>query len=318
MLTPMSKVLDAFWRAVGYCLLPRVIFLSLLPVLLLGGLSFLLAWYFWEPAVDAVRHVLDNVAFLAPVSDWLNRLSGGAFRSVIGPLVVVALSVPVLIVLSLLMVSAFMGSTIVGIVSRRRFEHLSRRHGGRWWEAIWWSLGSTVLALVVLVVSLPLWAIPPLALLVPPLVWGWLTYRVMVYDALSDHASADERRELLRRHRTPLLIIGVVTGYLGAAPSLVWALGALALPMMPILIPAFVWLYTLVFVLASLWFTHYGLAALDEMRRARGIDVPPPGGRAIASPPLPATQAATPSLPAAAAPPAIPGPPPAQPPSTST
>jgi hypothetical protein len=28
----------------------------------------------------------------------------------------------------------------------------------------------------------------------------------------------------------------------------------------------FVWLYTLVFVLAALWFTHYSLAALEDLR----------------------------------------------------
>ena len=189
---------------------------------------------------------------------------------------IVWMAVPVMIVASLLLVSAFMGSTVVTLVARRRFETLERRHGGRWWQALWWSLGSTLLALVVMVVSLPLWVIPPLALLVPPLIWGWLTYRVMVYDALSDHATHEERLAIMRRHRTPLLVIGVVSGYLGAAPSLIWAMGALALPMMPLLIPVFVWLYTLVFVLAALWFTHYSLAALDALRREQAVEVLPP------------------------------------------
>lgn len=276
MLAAMSKVLDAFWRALGYCLLPRVIFLSLLPVLLLGGLAFGLAWFFWDPAVEGVRQFMLDTPLLAPVTAWIDQFTGGVFRSVIGPLVVVVLAVPVMIVASLLLVSAFMGSTVVTLVARRRFETLERRHGGRWWQALWWSLGSTLLALVVMVVSLPLWVIPPLALLVPPLIWGWLTYRVMVYDALSDHATHEERLAIMRRHRTPLLVIGVVSGYLGAAPSLIWAMGALALPMMPLLIPVFVWLYTLVFVLAALWFTHYSLAALDALRREQAVEVLPP------------------------------------------
>ena len=276
MLAAMSKVLDAFWRALGYCLLPRVIFLSLLPVLLLGSLAFGLAWFFWEPAIEGVRQFMLDTPLLAPVTEWIDKFTGGVFRSVIGPLIVVVLAVPVMIVASLLLVSAFMGSTVVNLVARRRFETLARQHGGRWWQALWWSLGSTVLALAILVVSLPLWVIPPLALLVPPLVWGWLTYRVMVYDALADHATHEERLAVMRRHRTPLLVIGIVSGYLGAAPSLIWAMGALALPMMPLLIPVFVWLYTLVFVLAALWFTHYSLAALDELRREQAVEVLPP------------------------------------------
>jgi hypothetical protein len=64
-------------------------------------------------------------------------------------------------------------------------------------------------------------------------------------------------------------------------------MGALALPMMPLLIPVFVWLYTLVFVLASLWFTHYSLAALDAMRRGQAVEVLPPLGSAPSVPALP-------------------------------
>jgi hypothetical protein len=198
------------------------------------------------------------------------------FRALIGPLVVVALSVPVLLIVSLLLVSAFMGNALVGLVARRRFPTLERRYGGAWWRALWGALTATFLAVLALLLSLPFWLIPPVALLLPPLIWGWLSYRIMSYDALADHASADERHELLRLHRTPLFTIGLITGYLGAAPSLVWATGALALPMMPLLLPVFVWLYTLVFAFAALWYTHYALAALDQLRRARQGDVLPP------------------------------------------
>ena len=39
---PMNRVLDSFWRAAAYCLHPRVIPLSLLPLVVAGGLSALL------------------------------------------------------------------------------------------------------------------------------------------------------------------------------------------------------------------------------------------------------------------------------------
>ena len=51
----MKNLIDAFWRAVAYCLHPRVIVLSLLPLVLMGGLAFGLGYFFWEPALDAVR-----------------------------------------------------------------------------------------------------------------------------------------------------------------------------------------------------------------------------------------------------------------------
>jgi len=163
--------------------------------------------------------------------------------------------------------------------------------------SVFWSLGSTFVALVVLVVSLPLWLIPPLVLILPPLIWGWLTYRVFAYDALASHASADERRQLLREHRGALLAMGVLSGYLGAAPSLLWASGAMFVALAPLLVPVAIWIYTLVFAFASLWFAHYCLAALDAQRRAAvspavspapALDLPPAEATASsAAPPTP-------------------------------
>jgi len=101
---------------------------------------------------------------------------------------------------------------------------------------------------------------------VPPLIWGWLSYRVMVYDALVLHASREERLAIGRKHRGWLLLIGVLTGYLGALPSMVWASGALFAAAFLVLIPLAIWIYALVFAFTSLWFTHYSLAALEALR----------------------------------------------------
>ena len=110
---------------------------------------------------------------------------------------------------------------------------------------------------------------PPLVLILPPLIWGWLTYRVMTYDVLAEHASREERRELVLRYRSSLLGMGVLTGYLGAAPSLVWASGALVLVFAPVLVPLAVWIYTLVFAFSALWFAHFALSALQALRAER-------------------------------------------------
>jgi len=138
-----------------------------------------------------------------------------------------------------------------------------------------------------MVVSMPLWLVPPLILVLPPLIWGWLTYRVFAFDALAEHATRDERRELLQRHRMPLLAIGVATGFLGAAPSLLWASGAMFIAMAPLLVPLAIWIYTLVFAFASLWFVHFLLGALERDRAQAG------GVLVDGAPPAPATPPAT-------------------------
>ena len=272
----MKALLDAFWRAAAYCLHPRVILLSLAPLLLAGGMTLALGWFFWEPAVAGVRATLEGWSLIEAFLKWLESLGGSGLRTLLAPLIVVALVLPLIVVLSLLMVALFMAPALVSLVAKRRFAGLERRRGASPWQAALWSLGCTLVAIMALVLSIPLWFVPPLILLLPPLIWGWLTYRVMAFDALAEHASAVERRQLLREQRWPLLAIGVVCGYLGAAPTLLWAVGAATLIFAPLLVLVSVWLYTLVFAFAALWFAHYALAALQQLRRAVPVPTPAP------------------------------------------
>jgi len=290
---------DAFWRAVAYCVHPRVIGLSILPLVLMVVLSFGLGYFFWEPAVAGVTAWFEAFELVQAFLSWLDRVGLGTLRTVFAPLVVLVLATPAIVVLCLLLVSLFMTPAMVDLVARRRFGALERRHGGSLLASVLWSTGSTALALVALVLSVPAWFIPPLVLILPPLIWGWLTYRVFTYDALSEHATPEERRTLMRRHRSSLLAMGVLSGYVGAAPSLLWASGAMFIALAPLLVPIAIWVYTLVFAFASLWFAHYCLAALERLRQepivapVEVVDVPavtsaaPPAAPASEPPPLP-------------------------------
>lgn len=262
----MNLFLDSFWRAVAYCVRPRVIALSFLPLILMVALSLGLGYYYWEGALDWVRSSLESSEMVSSVLAWLQGMGAGSLKMVLAPLIVIFAVTPVIVVLSLLLVALLMTPALTLLVAERRFRGLERKRGASFAVSLVWSLGSTLLALVALVVSLPLWLVPPLILVLPPLIWGWLTYRVMAFDALAEHASADERREIFRRHRGWLIGMGVLCGYLGAAPTMVWASGALFAAAFVILVPLAIWIYTLVFAFSSLWFAHYCLAALQALR----------------------------------------------------
>lgn len=279
----MRLLLDSFWRAAAYCLHPRVIALSVLPLVLMSVLALAAGYFFWEGAVDAVRVQIEAWALLGTLFDWLAGIGLPNLKSVLAPLVVVFIATPVIVVLSLLAVAVLMTPTMLSLVADRRFPQLERRRGGSFAGALFGGAWATVVALLALVVSVPLWFVPPLVLVLPPLIWGWLAYRVMSYDVLADHASTAERQALMREHRPSLLAMGVITGYLGAAPSVVWASGVLFLALAPVLVPLAVWVYTLVFAFSSLWFAHFALAALQQMRSSVPapvdsvvLDVPPP------------------------------------------
>lgn len=263
----MSKLLNSFWRAAMYCLHPRVIALSVLPLVIMAVVSLGLGYFYWEAAVAAVRMNLESFALLDTMVRWLEGLGLSNLRLVLAPVLLLFLAIPVIVIVSLLFVAIFMTPAMVALVAERRFPALERKKGGSLLTSVFWSLGSTVLAAIALVLSIPLWLIPPLILILPPLIWGWLTYRVMSYDAMVDHASSEERRQIFKEHRSSLLGIGIISGYLGAAPSVIWASGAMFVALAPVLVPIAIWIYTLVFAFSSLWFTHYTLDALEQLRK---------------------------------------------------
>ncbi|MCW8207835.1 hypothetical protein D8B24_12415 [Verminephrobacter aporrectodeae subsp. tuberculatae] len=273
----MGLLFDSFWRAAVGCLLPRVLALSLLPLLLIAALALGWGYFYWNAAVLGMRSLLDASALVSSLWRWMQESGLGDVVSVLAPLLVVLAVAPVLVVLSLLVVALLMAPALVPWVAARRFPDLERKKGGSFMASVAWSIGSTLLALVALVLSIPLWFVPPLVLVLPPLIWGWLAYRVLAFDALAEHASRQERQEIFRRHRSSLLGIGIITGYLGAAPGILWASGAVFAAAFLILVPLAIWIYTLVFAFSSLWFTHYCLAALQRLRAEAPRARPLPG-----------------------------------------
>ena len=292
----MGPVLDSFWRAAGYCLMPRIIALSLLPLLLISLVAAGGAYLYWAAAVAWMQALLEGSNWLQMLWGWLHGFGVDNLPVMLAPLLVLMLATPLVVIVCVLAVAVLMAPAIVDLVAQRRFAQLRRERGGSFLASVLWSLGSTLAALVALILSVPLWLIPPLVLVLPPLIWGWLTYRVMAFDALAEHASKPERQEIFKTHRLSLLAIGVLTGFLGAAPAIVWASGVVFVAAFFVLVPVAIWIYTLVFAFSSLWFTHFCLAALQRLREQRGE------GQVEPVPATPAI-ATAPAVPALAGPP---------------
>ncbi|MEO5687194.1 MAG: EI24 domain-containing protein [Burkholderiaceae bacterium] len=264
----MKLLFGSFWRAVAYCLHPKVLVLSLLPLMAAGAVTLGLGFVYWEDALRAVRAMLEHWSLVNSMLEWISSMLGAGFRTGIAALIVVALSIPVVVAFTLVLVGLWITPAIVTLVSRRRFPLLERRHGGSWWLGVLASLGYTVAALLAVMVTLPFWLVPGLALVLPPLIWGWLTAKVMGFDALAEHANRPEREAILRAHRFPLLLMGVVCGFLCGVPSMIWTLGMVVIIAAPFVMVGVIWLYTMIFTFSALWFTHYNLSVLASLRDA--------------------------------------------------
>lgn len=265
---------DAFWRAAAYCFRPRVMLLSLLPLAVmlvaLGGWSY----FYWSGAVATMQHWVETIGWLRTVFSWFGGSGTEGFAASIAPFVVLVLITPIAAVVALLVIALLMTPALVNMVTEQRFASLEKKKGTGLASSIIWALSTSLVAMLAFVVTMPLWLIPPLVLIVPPVIWGWLTYRVMSVDALAEHASKAERDSLLQRYRWPLLLMGVICGYIGIAPSVVWASGMVFTIGFVVLVPIAVWIYAITFAFSSLWFIHFCLAALQQLRLELGEQGP--------------------------------------------
>jgi len=265
----MQLVITSFGRALLSQLHYRMLLLTVLPFLLSLLVWGVVLWLGLQPMIDWLHgYFVDNNLFqsAASVLGWFGL---GAVKTVLVPLIAMWLLLPLMVVTALIFVGVIAMPAVVNHVSSRHYPQLALLRGGSLAGSLSMSLGSFLIFAGLWIITLPLNAVPLLAFVVQPVLWGWLTYRVMAYDALSEHASAGERRELMDAHRWPLLAIGIAAGAMGAAPTLLWLGGALSVILFPLLAGVSIWLYVLVFVFSGLWFQHYTLEALARLRQVQ-------------------------------------------------
>ena len=263
----MAAVLTAYGRALASQFSARIMLLSLVPLLLSVALWGALLYTGLQPVIDWVQVLFTDYNVFGASAGVLGMSGLGMLKTVAVPLVAMLLLLPLMILTSLL----FMGLAAMPAIGRhvgtRQFAGLEMKQGGSLLGSLGLSLGSVLLFVLLWILTLPLYVFPPLALAAQVALWGWLTARVMSYDALAAYASFDERRALMHRHRWPLLAIGMVSGAAGALPGIVWVGGALiSVVLFPFLAMLSIWIYLVIFIFTGLWFQYYCLQALRELR----------------------------------------------------
>lgn len=268
----MTPLFTSLLRALVSQLHIRMLLLTLFPLLIGLGLWGLLLWLGLQPLIDQIHQWFSQYALFQTVGSTLDAWGLSAIRSVIVPLLAMWLLLPLMILSALLLVVALAMPAITRHIATHDYPRLEMRHGGSLAGSVWISVSSFVVFMLIWLITLPLNLIPLFALFIQPLLWGWLTSRVMAYDALADFADQEERSTILVRQRWPLLVIGIATGSLGAVPGLLWLGGVISVILFPLLAALSIWLYLLVFVFGGLWFQHYCLDALARLRGSGSDD----------------------------------------------
>ena len=160
--------------------------------------------------------------------------------------VLMLMFVPLVYHTALLVLGVFGMQAMVDHVAARYFPDLQRRQGGSIAGSVWNGVVALGGMLGLFLITLPLLLVPPIWALAPVAVMGWVNQRLLRYDALSDHASAGEMRELFVKRAGGLYALGFVLALVAYVP----VVGFFA--------PA----------LFALAFVHFALAALRELRSA--------------------------------------------------
>jgi hypothetical protein len=266
----MPAVFRAWGRALGAQLSGRMLLLSILPFLLSMLLWGVLLYLGFQPLLDTIHGWFARYGVFGTSATVLAWVGMGLLKAIAVPLAAMLLLLPLMIITALLFM-AVAAMPAIGRFAELRLApsmgKLEARQGGNLLGSLATSLGAFLIFILLWVLSLPLYLFPPVAVLAQVLLWGWLTARVMSYDALAGFASAEERRILLQRHRRDLLIIGIVSGVAGALPGMAWVGGALiSVVLFPVLAMLSIWLYVIIFMFTGLWFYFYLLPALHALR----------------------------------------------------
>jgi CysZ protein len=236
------SVAGALLRAAGSLVHPRMLWLMLWPVLIALILwstvaFFLLGWLIARLA-ERLEQFFRGALFFIELNfaDW----------ALIAAKVLLYLAfVPLVYMTALVILGVFGMPIMVDHVASRSYPGLERRNGGGFLGSAWNGVVALLGMLVLAVATLPLWLVPPLWPLIPLVVMGWANQRLLRYDALAEHADAEERRAIFKERRGGLYMLGFLLAL------------AAYVPLVGFFVPAFF----------ALGFIHYLLDALAGARR---------------------------------------------------
>lgn len=235
----MSDVASALARAVRDLFNLRVLWVVVWPLLVASALWLVLAVAFWAPITGWTAAGLERIGIQA----WLTGIEPVWLATGLQALLHILVFVPLVYVTALVITALFAMPALIRVVAERDYPDLVRARGGGFVGSVWNAVVAMLVFVGIWIVTLPLWLIG-VGVIVPFVAAAWLNQRLFRYDAVAEHASADEMARLFTDERSGWWTLGALTGLLQFVP-LLNLLGA---------------------VVAALAFIHFGLARLARVR----------------------------------------------------
>lgn len=235
----MTAVLDALARALRDLFSLRVLWVVVWPMLAALLLWLVLGVTFWGTFSGWIEQGLDAIG----IQVWLAEFEPRWIANGIQALLHLMLFVPLVMLTALVITALFGMPALIRLVAERDYPALVRENGGSLVGSVWNAFVAIGLFIALWLITLPLWLIG-IGVIVPFAAAAYLNQRLFRYDAIAEHASADEMTALFRQERGGWWGLGILTGLLQFVPLL-----NLFGP-----------------VIAALAFIHFGLARLNQRR----------------------------------------------------
>ena len=241
----ISDVLLALGKGIDSQFQPKMLALLVLPLAVSVVVWALSGWYFWEPVTAWLRAGwFTGDGWIARASAWAASHGLKGLDEWIPDIFAFLLIVPFAFATALGLVAVLAMPVVLRYLGNGDYRDVERRGSFGVAASVWNLLRTLAIFIPGYLLTMPLWLIPPLALVVPWLWWGWLTARLMRFDSSIEHATPQERRALHDGEGGAYLLLGLACAALNYIPPL----------------------FLVAPVLSALVFGHHSLLRLRQMR----------------------------------------------------
>ena len=245
-----ASVARAFRRAAVSQCHPNMLFAVLMPfvIALLGAI--LLLWLFWSPLTGWLGEQAGQWEVVNQVDAWLVGIGLFSLKLYLIPMIAAAVLLPVSGILGLTIAAIFVMPLVLRHVGQREYAGVTLQGRNATAVSVWNAVSVSVIFAAGWLLTLPLWLVPPMALVLSIFWWAYAFSHMMRVDAIAEHASPEERRLLLKRHNRAFWLIGLICSLINLLPP-AW-----------VILPVY----------SSLVYAHFGLDALARLRGERVIE----------------------------------------------
>lgn len=237
----MNVVINAFGRAARDLVRGEVLWHALWPPLVAALLWAIVAFLVWADGIAALSRIIPELPWSG--WEWISRWAAMFL------LLAAFATLTYLTALGLVAVVAL--PLLIKLIAGRDYPDLAHRGENVFWGSLINTLAAGAVFLVGGLLSLPLLLIPGVVLVLP-LAWtAWLNQRTFRFDALAEHATPTEMKQLMAEQRGSFLGAGVGSALVSY------------IPLLQILAPTF----------TAVVFVHLGLGALRRLRSEQGVQL---------------------------------------------